>query len=153
MKNLIYVLLLLSMVSCREAVVSKIDKDFNDNQWMRNDVKLFEFEIKRDIKSAEVLLNFSHINDPGYSTVPIVVNIQNMTDNTPPANMAVNLLLKNAEGESASDCSGDICDFSYPIQESGLLKKGKYKITLQNQYQWEYLPNVLAVGITVHKND
>jgi len=153
MKKILFILLALCLVSCKESLVSKIDKDFKDNQWLRTDIKTFEFELKRDVPSAEVLVNFSHMYDPGYSTVPIVVNMQNVTDNTPPVNMAVNLLLKDANGESVSDCSGDICDFSYAIQDDGPLRKGNYKVTLQKQYQWEYLPNVLAVGVTVMKND
>lgn len=152
MKKTLFLLVFLSFLSCKEAVVSKIDKDFDDNQWMRTDVRTFEFEIKRDIPSAEVLLNFSHLYDPGYGTVPVVVSMQNITSGTPATNTAINLLLKDAEGNFVSDCSGDICDFSYVLQDNVALTKGNYVVKLQNQYQWEFLPNTLALGITVRKN-
>jgi gliding motility-associated lipoprotein GldH len=152
MKRLLLLMLFMSLVSCKESVVDKINKDFDDNQWMRSDIKTYEFEIKRDIPSADILLNFSHVFDPGYSRVPVVVNIQNVTDNTPPQSFALNLILKDEEGESLSDCSGDICDFSYTLSEGQPMKKGNYKVTVQNQYQWEYLPNTLAVGVSVKKD-
>lgn len=152
MKKTLLLLLFLSLLSCKEAVVDKMDKDFDDNQWNKTDVKTFEFEIKRDIESADVLLNFSHIFDPGYSRVPMVVNIQNVTANTPPQSFALNLILKDESGESLSECSGDICDFSYTLIEGKPMPKGNYKVTVQNQYQWEYLPNTLAVGISVKKD-
>lgn len=145
-------MLLMSLISCKESIVNKIDKDFDDNQWKKTDVKTFEFEIKRDIKSADVLLNFSHIFDPGYSRVPMVVNIQNVSANTPQESFALNLILKDENGESLSDCSGDICDYSYTLIEGKPMAKGNYKVTVQNQYQWEYLPNTLAVGISVKKD-
>ena len=68
-------------------------------------------------------------------------------------NMAINLLLKDEQGNAVSDCSGDICDYSHTLQESVRLPKGNYVVKLQNQYQWEYLPNTLAVGLTIKKND
>jgi hypothetical protein len=61
MKKTLLLLVFLSCLSCKESLVSKIDEDFKDHQWMANEERTFEFKIKKDMRDAEVLLNFSHI--------------------------------------------------------------------------------------------
>ena len=153
MKKTLLLLVFLSCLSCKESLVSKIDEDFKDHQWMANEERTFEFKIKHDMKDAEVLLNFSHIHEPGYNNVPLLVTMHNLNDPAPPKDMAVNFMLTEEDGTTISDCSGDICDFSHVLQANGPMKKGNYKLKVQNLYQGQYLPNVLALGVTVRNNE
>lgn len=152
MKKLVLLLPLLVLFSCKDTVVNQMHKDFAENQWLKTQAQEFEFDLKKDIQKGDLVLNFSHIYEPGYSTVPLTVSITT-PDGKSDMNMLVNLKLKDEDGESLSDCDGDICDFQYTLRDDAAMPKGKYKVTIQNGYQWEYLPNVLSVGIAVQREE
>jgi hypothetical protein len=52
-----------------------------------------------------------------------------------------------------SDCSGDICELQTFIKEGVPLKKGDYKVTIKNKFDYEYLANVLALGVSVERDE
>lgn len=152
MKKLLPLLLVFVLFSCKKTVVyTERYDDFEDNRWMATDIKTFEFKLKRDIEAGDIKLTFSHVFEPQYLIVPISVTIQNPTGKK--QNIMLNLHLKDEDGNDLSDCSGDICEFEAIIKEGVKLQKGDYKVTLQNKFAYEYLANVLAVGVSVERED
>jgi hypothetical protein len=92
---------------------------------------------------------FSHVYEPQYATVPVSVTIEYPSGEK--ENVFLNLLLKDAEGNDLSDCSGDICELHTNIKEGVKLPKGDYKVTVENKFAYAYLANVLAVGVSVER--
>jgi len=147
MKKTILLLLLFAFASCNKFTIRKTIVDFPDNRWQQNDVKSFEFDVKEDM-DADIAILFSHVEDPQYDGVPLKVTIEAPSGDK--ENIAVMFRLKDASGKEYSDCVGDVCDLTTVIKEAMPLKKGKYIFTLQNSFsKRNYLPNVLAVGISL----
>ena len=149
MKKLLLLLALTLAFSCNKTEAYKeIIKDFPENRWQKADVKTFNFKFKNDVEAAEMELHLSHVYDPQYSMVPLSVTITYPSGKQ--ENIFVNMPLKDDSGESLSDCAGDVCDLTTTIMDGAKFEKGDYKVTIQNQYQHEYLPNILAFGISVN---
>ena len=152
MRKILLLLFVFTLFACKKTVVvKKTDTNFNDNQWMATDIKTFEFKLKRNVEAADINIVFSHVFDPQYSTVPMSVTVENPAGEK--ENVFVNLMLKDEEGNDLSDCSGDICDLIQPIKEDVTLQKGTYKVSIENKFAYEYLANVLAVGVSVDRED
>lgn len=149
MKKLLLLLILLPFFACSDAVVSDSTKNFEDNRWLQSDVKSFSLELGEDITSGKLVLNFSHVFDPGYNNVP--VSIAFTTPDGETETMMTNLELRTKSGKDLSSCTGDICDLKQIIKKSVSFKSGTYKITVQNGFNGPYLPNVLMVGVAIER--
>ena len=124
-----------------------MNKDFENNRWLKQDIKTFDFEVDEPTDSAKIAAKFSHIYEPGYNNIPLEVTIKNPDGKE--ETFTANLQLKDAEGKEVTDCLGDICDLEQTIKDGYSLKKGKYIITLANNVQTPYLPNVIGIGINI----
>lgn len=152
MKKLLPLLLVFILFSCKKSVVyTETSDDFEDSRWMASDIKTFDFKLKKDIDAGDIKLTFSHVHEPQYGIVPIAVTLKDPSGQI--ENIMLNVPLKDAEGNDLSECSGDICDLHTFIKQGVPLKKGDYQITLQNKFAYEYLANVLAVGISVEREE
>ena len=152
MRKILLLLFVFTLVACKKTVVvKKTDTNFTDNQWKATDIKTFEFKLKRNVEAADLNIVFGHVFEPQYSTVPVSVTIENPAGEK--ENVFVNLMLKDSDGNDLSECSGDICDLTQPIKEDVTLQKGTYKVTIENKFAYEYLANVLAVGVSVERED
>lgn len=152
MKKFVFLLPLLLLFSCNKTTLfTKTLDDFKDNRWQKSEMKVFHFDIKKDVEEADIKLTFSHTFDPQYERVPLELAIQ-YPDGTK-NNMFLNLQLKDGSGNLMSDCAGDICDLEMSLKEGMKMPAGQYTITIENKFDGEYLPNVLALGITVENDD
>jgi len=147
MKKTLALMLLFTLVACTKFTLSKTIEDFPGNRWEKKNTQAFDFEIKDDM-DADIAILFSHVDDPQYDKVPLEVTIEDPSGQK--EKIAVMLRLKDESGKDLSDCVGDVCDLTTVIKEAVPLKKGKYIITLQNTFsQHEYIPNVLALGVSI----
>lgn len=148
-KILPFVALILLFVSCKK-ISYRTSTELTDNRWQKTDVKEFTLALQGGLKNADVDIFFSHVYEPGYSKVPVEVEI------TYPGGkqetISVELELKDNEGKSLSDCSGDICDLKTEIKSGVNLKGGLYTFRIKNNFNNVLLPNVLAVGVDVRGN-
>lgn len=152
MKKFVFLLPLLLLFSCNKTILfTKTLDDFKNNRWQKSETQVFNFDIKKDVEEADIKLTFSHVFDPQYERVPLELTIEH-PDGTKD-NMFLNLQLKDDSGNSMSDCAGDICDLEMDLKEGMKMPAGKYVITIENKFEGEYLPNVLALGITVENDD
>lgn len=148
MRKLLLLAITFMLFSCEKNIrYVEVNRDFEQNRWPATDIKKFEFNLDNDIESGDIKLVFSHIHEPQYNEVPVLVTIQYPDGKK--ENIAVNLLLKDASGKDMSDCAGDVCDLSTSIKEKIKLVKGSYMITVQNKFSNAYLINVLGLGINV----
>jgi len=150
MKKIFAFLALCSLLSCKDSnviTVSETSKEFPANRWQKDDTKKFKFTLGEGLMSADVKLLFSHVHEPGYASVPLLVTISGpdgLNDQIP-----VNLQLTGADGKAASDCVGDVCDLTVTVQQGATLKAGDYQIAVTNNFNTAYVPNVLAVGVKI----
>ncbi len=152
MKKALLLLLMFTIFSCQKTVVFKdVNQDFVEKQWQANDIKKFEFTLKKDIESGDIKLLFSHVYEPQYSTVPVSVTIENPAGEK--ENIYMNLQLKDEDDNDLSECSGDICDLYTNLKQGVKLSKGTYKVSVENKFAYAYLANVLGVGISVEQED
>lgn len=153
MKKIAPILLALVLFSCskKEAAYTETIKEFPENRWNIEDMKTFMPELKEEVKDAMVYLHFSYVYEPGYDAVPVAVIWQG--EDGKAENMLVEVKLKDDKGRDMGDCAGDVCDIAVPVKEHVNLAKGKYKIGLMHKFDGEYLPNVLAVGLSIEKGE
>lgn len=150
MKKLFFLLIIVFLSSCdKDLVFRETIKDFPDNRWTGNDVKTIDVTLEEDVALAEIRLLFSHVFEPQYTTVPLLVSIIGPSVSE---TIAVDLSLNDATGKSLSECAGDVCDLHITIKDNLKLPKGDYKVTVQHKYDFAYLPNVLALGISVREH-
>ncbi|QYJ67280.1 gliding motility lipoprotein GldH [Flavobacterium litorale] len=152
MKKFVFLLPLLLLFSCNKTVMfTKTFDDFADNRWQKTDIKVFDFEIEKDVESASITLTFLHTVDPQYTLVPLHLTLVYPDANKD--NMYLNLQLKDSSGNSISDCSGDSCELQMSIREAIPMPAGKYTIELENRFEQGYLPNVQSISINVENNN
>ncbi len=148
MKKFLILTIALALASCDNTVVyTETGKDFKDNRWLATDVQHFEFELKEDIEAGNILMMLSHVHEPQFTVIPVEASVTYPSGES--ENVALSLVLKDAEGNDLSECLGDVCDFHTPIKEKVKLAKGKYRIALHNNFPNMYLPNTIAVGVRV----
>ena len=149
MKKLLLILLIVPFLSCSDAVVSDSTKNFENNRWIQSDIKSFSLDLGEDISIGKLVLNFSHVFDPGYNNVPVAIAITYPGGTT--ETVMANLELRTKSGKDLGSCTGDICDLKQIIKKSVPFKSGTYKVTVQHGFSGPYLPNVLMVGVGIER--
>jgi gliding motility-associated lipoprotein GldH len=148
MKKYALIVIVLFLFSCNnKSVFSKSDSNFPSNQWYKTDSKSFEFSIEDDTKKYDLVFNFGHVYDYQFEKVPMICSIENPNGKT--ETIPFTLQIKDENGKDAGECLGDICDLQYTIKEKMLLLKGKYKVTIANDFDNTYLPNVSHISFDV----
>lgn len=149
MKKLALFLFAFALASCTgESVFSKTDKGFAENRWQKSDIKTYEFKIEQSATPYEMQVFFSHIYGYQFEKAPLIAEITYPDGQL--SSVKFDLILKDASGE-LGDCAGDYCDLTQKIELPKPLEKGKYKVRLMHDFNGEYLPNVLALGLRVEK--
>lgn len=149
MKRILPLLLLSMLFSCtnKEAVFSENFKNFPENRWKIDDMKVFKPVLNEDINDANAYLYFSYVYKPGYNNVPVAIQWYG-PDGKEEVHL-IELKLEDENGEALGDCTGDVCEIKVPIKKDVNLAKGNYKIAVMHKFNGEYLPNVLAVGVSI----
>lgn len=152
MKNIIAILFVLFLtLSCDSNVTfNKFTKDFDDNRWPINTSREFEFEITKP-GTYNLSIHFGHVYDFQFETVPLEIVITQ--PNADIEKSIVVLQIKDKHGNDKASCGGDICDLYQDFETNSILKKGIYKVKITNKFQYDYLPNVLGIGIKVVSNE
>lgn len=147
-KCIFFLALISVLTSCdKNSVYSKLDKNFESNRWQSDDVKTFEFTLEEASKTYNLELQFTHIYDYQYESVPLDIQLTHPDGKV--ETIPFTLKIKDASGKQLADCTGDMCDLFVPLKENITLNKGTYKLSVAQSFQKPYLPNVLALGVTV----
>lgn len=137
----------LTFISCdKNTVYKNFDRDFEDNRWLKADVKTYDFTITDASKAYDLIFDFSHIAGYQFQSVPVKFNIVYPDKSVTTEN--VDVVIADGPGNELGDCSGDICDLQQAIFENKKLEPGNYRIVLSNEFN-TYLPNVLGIGIRI----
>ena len=151
MKRVLPMFTLLVLFSCnKNEIFRQTFKGFPENRWMTDDAEVFSIAADGPVESADINLQFSHVIEPQYAVVPLEVEL--LSPDGSKESIKLELALKDADGKSLSDCAGDVCDLIIPIKEHVKLAKGNYKLVVKNKFEGPYLPNVLALSVSVVKS-
>lgn len=146
--NRIYALVLaLALFACNDTVFDQYDRDFDNNRWVKSDVRQYHFAIADTAGRYDLIVDFSHVAGFQFGLVPISVTLQSA--NEQPITEHLLLRIKDANGNDIGDCTGDYCDIAHIVFSDLNLKRGKYKVSIANEFDNDYLPNVVGLGIRV----
>jgi len=138
------------LMSCNSSdTFSQFDKMPESNRWMKTDVKEYQFDIKDDSKSYNIVFEFSHVYDYQFASIPVQFVIENPEGKV--ENLTIDVPIRDASGKQLADCLGDVCDLEYIVKEKIKLHKGTYKIKISHNFEAApFLPNVIGIGLAVH---
>lgn len=137
------------LISCDKAVYKKYETDLVGNRWQKNDVKTYNFELK-EAGTYDLMVDFSHVYGTQFPSIPLKVTIVNPDQTRKTADYA--LELRNAAGEELGDCTGDYCDLREPVFSNLQLAAGNYQVSVANDFEHDFVPNVLGIGIRLVKS-
>lgn len=147
-KRFLFVFFVFSLlISCSDNHFRRFDILPEDQRWMASDEKVYEFDIENDAQLYNIIFQFSHVYGYQFASIPLNVSIESPDGKTELLN--IDLKIADDTGKQLAECSGDICDLFYKINENTKLQKGKYKITVSHTFQGPFLPNVIGVGLAV----
>ena len=136
-------------VSCdKSKLFSQFDTFGESNRWQKSDVKVYEFAVDDDSQSYDLSFRFSHVYDYQFDSVPINFTIEN--PNGEKENFSIDLAIKDSSGKEIAECAGDVCDLKFKMKEKIKLTKGNYKVTISQNFNGPYLPNVIGIGLDVN---
>lgn len=146
--RVVALLALVTLSSCDgNRVYSKFEKNFKEKRWQKTDVRTYEFEITQGATNYNMDIHFAHVFGYQFPSVPLTVTIEN-PDKTI-ITKKINLEVTDKAGKDNGDCAGDICDLYATVFEDTALPVGKYKVSVTQSFEGEYLPNILGFGIEV----
>jgi hypothetical protein len=150
MKNIYSLLALLFLfIGCdSNRVINKKISDFENNRWHAEKVPEFEFNIETPgLYQADVFI--SHVYDYALASIPLTATITG--EDGKPETITLDFHIKNQQGKELGDCAGDYCDLWQPLFDNKQFEAGTYKITIAQNWDGPYLPNILSLGLKVKK--
>lgn len=137
-----------ALFSCnKKKIYDELDKNFPENRWQKGETKNFEFSIEEEARNYDVNVHFAYFSDFVINPVPLSVTIIHPDGSE--QNKTLNIVVKDSEGKETGECGGDFCDIREALFKNEALKKGVYKLSIQQQFDGAYLPNVNGIGIEV----
>lgn len=148
-KYILLVGLFMIITSCNNASVYNEGYDFPKNQWQKESSNTFVFSIDDDVSLYDVTFNLSHVYDYQFASVPLTFKWKK-PDGTSEV-IPVDFKFKDENGKDLGDCSGDICDLIHSLASKTKLLKGEHQITISHSFNFDYLPNIIHIGLDVSK--
>src|SRR5690606_9294544 len=131
-----------------DTVYKEFNRNFTDHRWMKNDIRVYTFQIPEEAR-YDILIDYSHVYDTPLSSVPVKVSVHQKDKVI--YEQPVSILIKDENGKHLGDCMGDYCDIRQKAL-SETLKEGEYSVRLTNLFDFDYMPNILGIGVRVMKS-
>ncbi len=145
MRKLLAIASFLTLLACAGKVFSD-SETFDSNRWPRSQAVIFDFEI-REAGRYNLFVDFSHVYEGiPMASVPMRMSLSGPHSETFDFDLQI---MKN--GKHAGDCAGDYCDISALITTAEL-QPGAYKLALNQDFDHDFLPNVIRAGFSVKKD-
>jgi len=143
--NILLGVILVSIMSCDSAFYKK-SFFFEDQTWLYDDARSFDFSIPDTSKVYDMILTVNHTDKFPYQ------NLYLKTSTSFPSDTVINQLLSvelaNEAGYWYGECSGPNCQISIPIQ-SGVhfADSGNYKLELEQHTRTDTLFGISSIGL------
>lgn len=137
------------MTSCNNSSVYNEGHDFPKNQWLKKNSNSFVFTIDDDASLYDVTFNLSHVYDYQFASAPLSFKWTKPDGSSEV--IPVDFKFKDENGKELGDCAGDICDLKHTLASKAKLLKGEHQITITHSFHFDYLPNIIHIGLDVSK--
>ncbi|MFO7869547.1 MAG: hypothetical protein R6U95_09650 [Bacteroidales bacterium] len=113
----------------------------------------FEFENNESTQLYDVVIMFRHVD--GFQFNRVVFNFSHSSQKADSLDFTLGLPIVNSKGEYVGDGSGDIWDVEHTVISKKALPQGTNVFKLKNEMDshYEYIPNVMSVGLKVIKSE
>ncbi|CAM3449353.1 Gliding motility lipoprotein GldH [Flavobacterium longum] len=138
------------LASCTETVYKEYETDLVGNRWQKNDVKTFNFTLEES-GVYDIAVDFSHVYGTQFPSVPLKVVLVKPDQSRETVDYLMQL--RDGEGNELGDCTGDYCDLREPVFTKKELKAGNYQISVAHVFDYEFVPNVLGIGVRVTESE
>lgn len=136
----------LLLASCTKTVYKEYNTDLVGNRWQKNDVKTFNFTLDES-GVYDIAVDFSHVYGTQFPSLPLKVVLVKPDQSRETVDYLMQL--RDSEGTELGDCTGDYCDLREPVFIKKELKAGNYQVSVAHAFDYEFVPNVLGIGIRV----
>lgn len=136
--------------SCDKNRVFEKNTDIDNYQWGYLDTISFEFEIQNSSVGYNVFSNVRHTFYYNWSN--IWLNWELISPDSSFVKDVTNIPLAKPSGDWFGSCSGDICNYQYPIIENFIFPDtGKYQFNVVQEMRENPLPNIMSIGLRIEK--
>lgn len=139
--------LLFAMVSCNTNSIYSNSESFTNNQWQKSSAQVFGFNVEDDTKLYDITFLLSHVYDYQFASAPL--SFEWIKPDGTSEIIPLEFKFKDENGKELGDCSGDICDVNQVLLSKTKLPKGENKIVVTHAFEFDYLPNIIQIGLDV----
>lgn len=152
MKNIVFILVVLSMWACGRGSVYEQNFDLQGRYWHKDSIQAFSFEIGDANKDYSFYANIRNSYDYPFHNLYVNYAITDSTDKILKQQL-VNIPLYDAKsGDPLGSGLGDTYDVQYLLLSGYRLpRRGAYKMYMQHYMRKDSLPSVLSVGLRVEE--
>lgn len=154
MKKLIVFILILAsgLTACQDGALLDVYEDFPEGQWNYDQVLEMEFDIQDTSVYYQWFANLKINSDYEYSNFFMKMKVTAPDSNV--SEEVIALTLAEKSGKWLGSGLGDALTYQIPISNKKVFKQsGTYKVTLEQHMRKEIIPNVLAAGLKLNKQE
>jgi gliding motility-associated lipoprotein GldH len=139
--------LVLMLSSCNSNSIYSESDSFTNNQWHKNSNQTYVFNVEDDSQLYDVTFILSHVYDYQFASAPL--SFKWIKPDGTSEIIPLEFLFKDDKGKEIGDCSGDICDLTQLVLSKIKLPKGENQIEVTHSFQFDYMPNIIQIGLDV----
>lgn len=142
---LLFSLLSLIIISCDNHVLYEENKTFENNIWVYEDAKTFEFEIVDSLMPVKLFINLRNTTDYPYSNIYMFLHSSYPNGYTDIDTLE--FFLADPKGTWLGDNSGTVVENRALISKGVFPTPGTYKFILEQAMRNDSLPELLDIGV------
>ncbi len=141
------ILLIFLFIQCTNP--TKTTLRCKNNRWYQSEVLSLNYNNAKEGNSKSLYIDLSYLYGSQFSEIPLDVYIITPLHQIYKYPVVIELI--DDQQNELGDCVGDYCDMKKVILENQIFsEKGIYKINVLNNFNNNYLPNIISVGIEIH---
>ena len=146
-----FALIALLLFSCNNRIEFEQYQKLEKQSWNRFNIIKFEVPVEDTQNAFDIALVIRHLPEFRIKELPVNVTIYFPSGEMRTAEYVIPFTSK--DGESLSECLGDLCDISFSLRENFIFSEaGIVRFEIENKWPRIELPGVLEVGLTVRKS-
>jgi len=147
LRSIVVFILFLSVISCQNENEKVLVNDVN-NQWKKNDVQTFDFDIKDAQNQKNLMIVVRNNNDYLYSNLRLIASLENNKKKI--STDTLNFVLAKPNGEWIGTGFGDTKEivFQYKLNYK-FPQNGKYSFKVIQAMRKNVLPGIEDIGIKI----
>ena len=147
LRSIVVFILFLSLVSCQNENEKVLVNDIN-NQWKKNDVQTFDFDINDVENQKNLMFVVRNNNDYPYSNLRLITSVEHNKKKI--STDTLNFVLAKPNGEWIGRGFGDAKEiiFQYKLNYK-FPQNGKYSVKVVHAMRKNVLPGIEDIGIKI----